>query len=128
MCRYDTRLPLTLLKEHLDLTHAPVFATVKGTITFLKTESPLMYPACPKMSGDRQCNKKLREEHNAWYCEKCNAAVEADQQDWRYLFSVMISDNTGLQWMTAFAEAVRVRTPVDMTNNARRGAYPCPCA
>jgi hypothetical protein len=57
--RYDTRLPFALLKEHVDLTRAPVFASVKGTITYMKAENPLMYPACPKMTGDRQCNKKL---------------------------------------------------------------------
>jgi hypothetical protein len=62
-----------------------------------------------------------REEHNAWYCEKCQATVEADQQDWRYLFSAAVTDHTGTQWMTAFSEAVR-------STHWRRLSLPCPRA
>eukprot|EP00976_Prorocentrum_cordatum_P006378 128159-Prorocentrum_minimum.AAC.4 len=91
---------------------APVWVNVSGSITYIRHENGVMYPACPNKNGERNCSKKLREEdmghERGWYCDKCAAPVPTC--DWRYMMSITAADHTGNSWLTVFSEAVR-KTP-----------------
>ncbi|TQD83847.1 hypothetical protein C1H46_030607 [Malus baccata] len=89
--------------EGLGRSDKPDWVTVKGTISFIKTDS-FCYTACPLMIGDRQCNKKVsRSGNSGWQCDRCSQ--EFEECDYRYLLQAQIQDHTGLTWATAFQEA-----------------------
>lgn len=61
--------------EGLGQGETPDYFNVRGTIVFVKGDN-LSYPACPT---DR-CNKKVvKEDDNAWRCEKCEKVHEAPE-------------------------------------------------
>lgn len=61
--------------EGLGHGESPDYFNLRATIVFLKNET-LSYPACPT---DR-CNKKVvKEDDNAWRCEKCEKVHEAPE-------------------------------------------------
>ncbi|CAN8268437.1 unnamed protein product [Cochlearia groenlandica] len=102
--RNEIRKTVSQIKEEgLGRSDKPDWVTVKGTISFIKTDS-FCYTACPLMIGDKQCNKKVTQSGtNMWLCERCNQ--ESAECDYRYLLQVQIQDHTGLTWVTAFQES-----------------------
>jgi len=77
--------------------------TVKGTISFIKTDN-FCYTACPLMIGDRQCSKKVTKVGNGkWCCDRCDK--EFEECDYRYLLQAQVQDHTGVTWVTAFQES-----------------------
>ncbi|KAM7517662.1 hypothetical protein LguiB_016624 [Lonicera macranthoides] len=102
--RNEIRKTVSQIKdEGLGRSDKPDWVTVKGTITFIKTDT-FCYTACPLMTGDRQCNKKVSQSGNSrWQCDRCNR--EFEECDYRYLLQVQVQDHTGLTWMTAFQES-----------------------
>ncbi|KAJ6759595.1 REPLICATION PROTEIN A 70 KDA DNA-BINDING SUBUNIT A [Salix koriyanagi] len=89
--------------EGLGRSDKPDWATVRASISFIKTDT-FCYTACPLMIGDRQCNKKVTRSGNSrWQCDRCNQ--EFDECDYRYLLQIQIQDHTGLTWVTAFQES-----------------------
>ncbi|KAI3775608.1 hypothetical protein L1987_50188 [Smallanthus sonchifolius] len=79
------------------------WVTVKGTISFIKTDN-FCYTACPLTYGDKQCSKKVTKSGNSkWQCDRCNQ--EFEECDYRYLLQCQVQDHTGLTWVTAFQEA-----------------------
>eukprot|EP00903_Cladosiphon_okamuranus_P009556 g9099.t1 len=75
------------------------WVVVKGTISFIKLdpEKDPWYTACP----NEGCNKKVTESmEGGWTCEKCNQThAECNR---RYILNMIISDQTGRQWVTVF--------------------------
>ncbi|XP_019417150.1 PREDICTED: replication protein A 70 kDa DNA-binding subunit A [Lupinus angustifolius] len=89
--------------EGLGRSSKPDFITVRGTLSFIKTDT-FCYTACPLMIGDRQCNKKVTSSGNTrWQCDRCNQ--EFEECDYRYLLQAQILDHTGITWVTAFQES-----------------------
>lgn len=89
--------------EGLGRSDKPDWITLKGTITFIKTDS-FCYTACPLMIGDRQCNRKVTQSATSrWQCDRCNQ--EFEECDYRYLLQCQVQDHTGLTWVTAFQES-----------------------
>ncbi|CAA3024362.1 replication A 70 kDa DNA-binding subunit A [Olea europaea subsp. europaea] len=89
--------------EGLGRSDKPDWVTVKGSISFIKTDT-FCYTACPLVIGDRQCNKKVTKSGNSrWLCDRCNQ--EFEECSYRYLLQVQIQDHTGLTWVTAFQES-----------------------
>ncbi|GMH33864.1 hypothetical protein BSKO_01698 [Bryopsis sp. KO-2023] len=78
----------------------PVYVEVVGPVSFIRREN-MYYAACQNDNGGRACRKKLREENDEWFCDRCNAASEPD---WRYLLSIAIKDHFGMQFLTAFGD------------------------
>lgn len=54
------------------------------------------YPACQR----EDCNKKLLEEGDKWYCAKHEQAF--DKPNWRYILSLTVADHTGQKYMNCF--------------------------
>lgn len=89
--------------EGLGRSERPDWIAVKGTISFIKTDT-FCYTACPLLVGDRQCNKKVvMHGDGMWHCDRCDKSIP--ECDYRYLLSVQIQDHTGVTWVTAFQEA-----------------------
>ncbi|XP_028051291.1 replication protein A 70 kDa DNA-binding subunit A-like [Camellia sinensis] len=89
--------------EGLGISDKPDWATMKASISFIKTNT-FCYTACPLMIGDRQCNKKVTRSGNSrWQCDRCNQ--EFEECDYRYLLQAQVQDHTGLTWVTSFQES-----------------------
>ncbi|KAJ2030982.1 Replication factor A protein 1 [Coemansia sp. S610] len=75
------------------------FFNLKGTIAFIRSNN-LAYPSCP----GENCNKKVTEDLSSgqWRCEKCERSWPAP--DYRYIFSINVSDDTGQTWLQCFNE------------------------
>ncbi|KAJ1931440.1 Replication factor A protein 1 [Kickxella alabastrina] len=60
----------------------------------------MAYPACP----GEGCNKKITEDQSSgqWRCEKCQRSYPAPE--YRYIFSVNVSDETGQTWLQCFSD------------------------
>eukprot|EP00854_Cymbomonas_tetramitiformis_P010261 gene10261-12137_t len=105
--RADKKCTFGMLKDEQSSGSLPgtLFLQVTGTISFIRSDSGVMYPACPRMNGERACNKKMRQEgqDEKWYCEKCQS--ESPTVDWRYIFSILAMDHTSACWLSLFNEA-----------------------
>ncbi|KAJ1841383.1 Replication factor A protein 1 [Coemansia sp. RSA 2708] len=75
------------------------YFNVKGTVVFIRSTT-LAYPAC----ASADCNKKAVEDamSGQWRCEKCDRSFAAPE--YRYIFSVNVSDATGQSWLQCFNE------------------------
>ena len=74
--------------EGLGRSDKPDWATVRASISFIKTNS-FCYTACPLMIGDIQCSKKVTRSRNSrWQRNRCNQ--EFDECDYRCLLQVQI--------------------------------------
>ncbi|KAJ1809120.1 Replication factor A protein 1 [Coemansia sp. RSA 2599] len=75
------------------------FFTLKGTIVYIRTNN-LSYPACPSEG----CNRKVVEDSSTgqWGCEKCARSYPAPE--YRYIFSINVSDETGQAWLQCFSD------------------------
>lgn len=88
--------------ERLGTSEKPDWITVSATVIFIKADN-FCYTACPIMSGERPCNKKVTNNGDGkWRCEKCDQSV--DECDYRYILQFQIEDHTGITWVTAFQE------------------------
>ncbi|KAJ2792775.1 Replication factor A protein 1, partial [Coemansia guatemalensis] len=87
--------------ENLGGTDRPDYFDVKGTIVYIRSSSPLSYPAC----ASPDCNKKMIEDSTSgqWRCEKCQRSFAAPE--YRYLFSLNVSDETGQNWLQCFNDS-----------------------
>ncbi|KAJ2726640.1 Replication factor A protein 1 [Coemansia sp. Benny D115] len=85
--------------ENLGGGEATDYFYVKGTIVYIRTNS-IAYPACP----GEGCNKKVTEDLSSgqWRCEKCERTYPAPE--YRYIFSVNVTDETGQAWLQCFSE------------------------
>ncbi|KAM7490917.1 hypothetical protein LguiA_033838 [Lonicera macranthoides] len=101
--RTDVRKTISQIKdERLGTSEKPDWITVSATLSFVKVDN-FCYTACPIMTGERQCNKKVTNNGDGkWRCDKCDQLV--DQCDYRYILQLQIQDHTGLTWVTAFQE------------------------
>ncbi|KAJ3695569.1 hypothetical protein LUZ60_000946 [Juncus effusus] len=103
--RNEVRKTVSQIKdERLGMGEKPDWVTVKGIISFIKTDN-FCYTACPLMIGERKCSKKVNKSSDGgkWSCERCEA--EFDECDFRYLLQVQVQDHTGITWVTAFQES-----------------------
>ncbi|KAI9207538.1 uncharacterized protein BJ171DRAFT_439195 [Polychytrium aggregatum] len=83
-------------------TQGVIFA-IQATITFIKTDGNVGYPACTKP----RCNKKLTTEGGDWRCSACNEIYS--EPTYRYILPLTVADYTGNMWVQAFNEvAVRI--------------------
>ncbi|KAF8779979.1 hypothetical protein HU200_002253 [Digitaria exilis] len=101
--RNEIRKTVAQIKDDgLGMGDKPDWVTVKATVVFFKTDS-FCYTACPNMTGDRQCNKKVtKSDSGNWVCDKCNQ--EFPECEYRYLLQLQIQDHSGTAWATAFQE------------------------
>ncbi|KAJ3699164.1 hypothetical protein LUZ61_002869 [Rhynchospora tenuis] len=89
--------------ERLGMGDKPDWVTVKGMISFVKTDT-FCYTACPSIIGERNCNKKVKKSSSGnWICERCEK--EFKECEYRYLLQVQVQDHTGTTWVTAFQES-----------------------
>lgn len=92
--------------ENLGNSEKADYIDIVATITFIKSDGAISYPACPGTSdsGGGQCQKKVTEiGPNLYRCEKC--ARNYDAPFHRYIFSLNVSDFSGQTWLNAFNEA-----------------------
>ncbi|KAJ2385120.1 Replication factor A protein 1, partial [Coemansia sp. RSA 2603] len=89
--------------EHLGEGEGPDYFYLKGTIAYIRSGN-MSYPACP----GENCSKKVVENQSSgdWYCEKCQRSYAAP--NYRYIFSVNLSDETGQTWVQCFDEIGQV--------------------
>jgi len=78
--------------------NAAEFFTLIATVTFIKKEGNLYYEAC---TFDK-CSKKVTIDNGEYTCKTCG---RQDSCKKRYILSVIISDDTGHTWCTAFNES-----------------------
>ncbi|XP_058777542.1 replication protein A 70 kDa DNA-binding subunit A-like [Vicia villosa] len=99
----DVRKTISQIKdEKLGTSEKPDWITVCANVAYIKVDN-FCYTACPIMTGDRQCNKKVTNNGDGkWRCDKCDKSVDAC--DYRYLLQMQIQDHTGQTWVTAFQE------------------------
>ncbi|KAJ9152433.1 hypothetical protein P3X46_025999 [Hevea brasiliensis] len=102
--RADVPKTISQLKdERLGTSETPDWVTVNATVIFIKADN-FCYTACPLMSGDRPCNKKVKNNGDGkWRCEKCDQSM--DECDYRYILQFQIQDHTSITWVTAFQES-----------------------
>lgn len=102
--RTDVQKTVSQIKdERLGTSEKPDWITVSATVIFIKSDN-FCYTACPLMSGDRPCNKKVTNNGDGkWRCEKCDQSM--DECDYRYILQFQIQDHTGITWVTAFQES-----------------------
>jgi replication factor A1 len=95
--RFDKRKPLSSIKiENLGYGEKPSWLDTKGTVNFIKHDGTWCYPACP----EEGINKKVVEADGGWLCESNGKTYDAPQ--WRYIFSMVLSDHSGKEWVTVF--------------------------
>ncbi|CAK7355970.1 unnamed protein product [Dovyalis caffra] len=101
--RSDVMKTISQIKdERIGTSEKPDWITVPATVIYVKSDN-FCYTACPNMSGDRPCNKKVTNNGDGkWRCEKCDQSV--DECDYRYILQFQIQDHTGITWVTAFQE------------------------
>lgn len=101
--RTDSLKTISQIKdERLGTSEKPDWITVNATVIFIKADN-FCYTACPIMSGDRPCSKKVTNNGDGrWRCEKCDQSV--NECDYRYILQFQIQDHTGITWVTAFQE------------------------
>lgn len=101
--RSDVMKTISQIKdERLGTSEKPDWITVPATVIYVKSDN-FCYTACPIMSGERPCNKKVTNNGDGkWRCEKCDQSV--DECDYRYILQFQIQDHTGISWVTAFQE------------------------
>ncbi|KAJ1698689.1 hypothetical protein LUZ63_007201 [Rhynchospora breviuscula] len=104
LARNEVRKNVSQIKdERLGMGDKPDWVTVKGMISFIKTDT-FCYTACPSIIGERNCNKKVTKSTSGnWICERCEK--EFSECEYRYLLQVQVQDHTGTTWVTAFQEA-----------------------
>ncbi|XP_021655357.2 replication protein A 70 kDa DNA-binding subunit E [Hevea brasiliensis] len=102
--RIDVPKTISQIKdERLGTSEKPDWITVSATVIFIKADN-FCYTACPLMSGDRPCNKKVTNNGDGkWRCEKCDQSM--DECDYRYILQFQIQDHSGITWVTAFQES-----------------------
>ncbi|KAK9144163.1 hypothetical protein Sjap_004066 [Stephania japonica] len=102
--RTEVRKTVSQIKdERLGTSEKPDWISIKGTISFLKSDN-FCYTACPLMVGDRPCNKKVTNNGDGqWRCDRCDQSVA--ECDYRYILQFQIQDHTGITWVTAFQES-----------------------
>ncbi|KAJ9135481.1 hypothetical protein P3X46_032661 [Hevea brasiliensis] len=102
--RADVPKTISQIKdERLGTSEKPDWVTVNATVIFIKADN-FCYTACPLMSGDRPCNKKVTNNGDGkWSCEKCDQSM--DECDYRYILQFQIQDHTSITWVTAFQES-----------------------
>ncbi|KAI8867369.1 replication factor-a protein [Ramicandelaber brevisporus] len=76
----------------------PDFFTILAVSVYTKTEG-LYYPSCQSEG----CSKKVIQDGTAWRCESCQKVY--DSPEWRYIFNLNVSDESGSFWIQAFNEA-----------------------
>ncbi|CAK8540260.1 unnamed protein product [Lathyrus sativus] len=99
----EARKTISQIKdEKLGTSEKPDWITVYANVAYIKVDN-FCYTACPIMTGDRQCNKKVTNNGDGkWRCDKCDKSIDAC--DYRYLLQMQIQDHTGQTWVTAFQE------------------------
>ncbi|CAG2165033.1 unnamed protein product [Oppiella nova] len=75
-----------------------LYYNCKGTVVATNRADRHLYKSC----GNNGCSKKVREENGFYFCDKCGH--NGHQFQWRLMLSVLVSDATGDQWVTAFHE------------------------
>ncbi|KAH9290034.1 hypothetical protein KI387_034151, partial [Taxus chinensis] len=71
-----------------------------ATIIHLNMEN-YCYLALSRLVNNKQCRKKLiSSPDSTWHCSKCNLATTTC--DYRYALHMMVEDQTGTIWVTAF--------------------------
>ncbi|KNC54564.1 replication protein A DNA-binding subunit [Thecamonas trahens ATCC 50062] len=83
----------------------PDWFWVRGTISYIRSDGTLYYPACPNEKPDgRTCNRKVVEIGTGrWQCESCSK--EFTSINYRYVLSVSAADHTGSFWLSAFDDS-----------------------
>jgi replication factor A1 len=77
------------------------FADCKGTISLIKHENTLWYPACTNAVNGKPCNKKVVDQGNgSWKCERCGVAF--NNKSLRYILTLAAADHTGNIWLQCF--------------------------
>mmetsp|Transcript_2701 Transcript_2701/g.4146 ORF Transcript_2701/g.4146 Transcript_2701/m.4146 type:complete len:416 (+) Transcript_2701:184-1431(+) len=109
------------LRQNLDETKAEYF-DLKATLIFCRKyefDRPPWYEACPSDS----CNKKVMQVDEGQYrCEKCDKIYPG--RSLRYILSMMVADEDGHQWVTAFnteAEAILGKTAEQLNEYVMNG-------
>ncbi|PVV02755.1 hypothetical protein BB560_002781 [Smittium megazygosporum] len=82
-------------EEALGMGDKPDYYTLNATVVYIRNEN-MTYPACPS----ENCNKKVIQEDGQWRCENCQRTYP--NPDYRYIFSVNVSDHTGNMWVQCF--------------------------
>jgi len=98
--------------ENLGHSENPDFFTVRGFITWFihDPERKPFYLACP--STEPRCNKKVSEDGQGQYhCAKCNKTYTECNP--RYILSMICSDATGTEWLTAFDDVAKTILGID---------------
>jgi len=90
--------------ENLGFGDKPDYIMIRGTITFFRhdLEKPPWYNACP----NKECNKRVQPTQNdvlKWNCDKCHKDYASCTP--RFILALMVCDDTGSSWLTAFNEA-----------------------
>jgi len=101
-----------MLIEAKDMGHDkdPSWLTCNATVTFIKNDNNLYYPACPTIQGNNEqqdgtervtyCNKKMTKQGEKWHCDNCHQ--DHDTCNYKYMMSLVINDCSGSKWVTAF--------------------------
>ena len=94
--------PLYVYLCHINQQSIPEGTTVyfnfKATILGTNRTDKHLYKSC----ATDKCLKKVKEENNFYYCEKCK--TNSNQFKWRLMLTINCSDCTSDIWMTAFQE------------------------
>lgn len=97
--RDDRKMIAQIKEENLGQFDKPDYASILATITYIKSDAAVSYPACP----GEDCNKKVIEDGpTIWRCEKCQKVY--DRCEHRYILSIQVSDETSQTWLNVFNE------------------------
>ncbi len=100
---FENRKVLASIKEEgLGYGEKPDYMDVKATVTYIKNDPDPWYKSCT--SAD--CKRKVTEQLNSYYCEKCQKSMS--ECAYRYILSLSATDGTGSAYFSCFDEAAQL--------------------
>lgn len=82
-------------KEIINLENNDRYVQINGRIVDVDDSKKITYMTCPN------CNKRVQNTGNEWFCESCNSSVNPDSN---IILSLLIEDNTGSIRAISFRE------------------------
>ena len=99
---FEKRKDISAIRdESLGMGEKPDYASIKGTVNYIKHDTDCWYTACPTEG----CNKKVSESMGRWSCEKCMKDFPSCNR--RFILSMTMADPSGSFWFTAFNDTAQ---------------------
>ena len=98
----DRKVLAQIKEEQLGFGEKPDYLDVKATLTYIKSDPDPWYKSCTSP----ECKRKVTEQMNSYYCEKCQK--EMPECAYRYILSLSATDHSGSVYFSCFDDHANV--------------------